>query len=132
MMSLLLILAFIGFGLSLYAYITEQKVKQDASFKPACDISDKISCSRVMLSPYAKMLFVSNAVIGMAYYALIAGLAYFNQINIIFFAAIASCLVSLYLAYLLIFKIKSFCVVCSSLYVVNILILFLAYKAMYA
>lgn len=132
MLNPILILATIGFAISLYAYITEQHVKNDRSFKAACDLSDTVSCTKVMLSPYATMFGISNALLGAAYYTLIVILAALNLTNIIFYAAIAACLVSCYFAYLLLFKIKSFCVLCTSLYVVNILMLFFAYKAMYA
>jgi vitamin-K-epoxide reductase (warfarin-sensitive) len=131
MLHVLLILALIGFAISLYGYITEQKVKKDAAFKAACDISDKVSCTKVMLSPYADLFFFSTFGIALVYYAFIGILAAFNLINIIFFASIASCLLSCYLAYLLFFKIKLLCVLCVSLYVVNFLMLFFAYTAMY-
>lgn len=127
MMNAILILAIIGFIISVYTYITEQKVKNDATFKPACDLSDKISCSKPMLSPYANLFFFSNALVGIAYYVLIAVLAYFNLMNIIFFAALGSCAVSCVLAYLLYFKIQAFCILCTSLYIVNFLMLIIAY-----
>lgn len=123
MLTILLILAVIGIAVSAYGYITEQKVKKDASFKAACDISDRVSCTKVMLSPYANMFFFSTFGIALVYYALIGVFAYFNLVNIIFIASIGSCLVSCFLAYLLIFKIKSLCVLCTSLYVINFLML---------
>lgn len=132
MLTVLLILAAIGFSISAYGYMTEQKVKKDASFKAACDISDKVSCTKVMLSPYADMFFFSTFGIALVYYALIGALAYFNLANIIFIASLGSCLLSCFLAYLLIFKIKSLCILCTSLYVVNFLMLLIAYTAMYA
>ncbi len=131
MLSMLFILAIIGCAISIYAYITEEKVKKDATFKPACDLSDRISCSRVMLSPYANMFFISNTLVGIIYYALIALLAFFNQTALIFYATVGSCLASSALAYILYFKIKSLCVVCTSIYVINIVMLLLAYKALY-
>jgi len=129
MLTIILILATIGFAISLYAYITEQQIKMDRSYKPACDLSDRISCSKPMLSPYANLLFFSNNLVGVAYYILVAFLAYFDQVNLVFYAVIANCLFSCFLAYLLIFKIRSFCILCVSLYVVNIAMLIVAYKA---
>ncbi len=131
MLTIILMLAAIGVAISIYGYITEQIVKQDASFKAACDISDRVSCTKVMLSPYANMFFFSTFGIALTYYALIGVLAYFDLVNVIFIASIGSCLLSCFLAYLLIFKIKSLCVLCTSLYVINFLMLFLSYKAMY-
>lgn len=131
MLNIFLILAVIGFIISLYTYITEQKIKKDLAFKPFCDISDRISCTKPMLSPYANIFFFSNALVGVLYYVLIGVLAYLNYINLIFYAAIISCIISCFLGYLLYFKIKSLCLLCTSLYIINFLILFFAYKAMY-
>jgi vitamin-K-epoxide reductase (warfarin-sensitive) len=117
------VLALIGFGISLYAYFVEKKIKEDASYKPACDLSDRISCSKPLNSQYGNLFFVSNTVAGMSFYALIALLAALNASTLILVAAIGACILTLYLAYLLYFKIKSLCLVCTSLYVVNFLIL---------
>lgn len=146
MLHALFTLAVVGFVISLYGYVTERKVKQDPSFKPACDISDKISCSKAMLSPYANILFLSRYEVAMEphensfyfstfslaliYYAFAGLFALLNLSEIIFFAALASCILSCYLAYLLFFKIKTLCILCTSLYLVNFLMLFFAYKAM--
>ncbi len=130
MLNVLLALAIIGFSISVYGYITEQKVKKDESFKAACDITDRISCTKVMLSPYSNMFFFSTFGLALAFYACIGLLAILNLANTIFIAAIGACLLSCYLAYLLIFKIKSLCVLCTSLYVINFLILIFAYRAM--
>lgn len=117
------ILACIGFAISLYLYFVEQKMKSDITYKPVCDISDRISCSKVIQSPYSKLFMVSNVIVGMVYYAIVAVLALFNMSKILVIAAVGGALASCYLAYLLYFKIKSFCVMCTSLYVVNFLIL---------
>jgi vitamin-K-epoxide reductase (warfarin-sensitive) len=130
MLITLFSLAALGLAISLYTYRTEQKIKKDSSFKPACDISDRISCSKPMLSPYANIFFFSNATIGIVYYALIGILAYFNYVHVILLAAVGSCLASCFLAYLLYFKIRTLCILCTSLYVVNFLILVAAYIAM--
>ena len=61
MMFVIVLLAVLGFGISLYTYITEQKVKLNPEYKPVCDLSDRISCSKPMKSQYANIFFLSNA-----------------------------------------------------------------------
>jgi vitamin-K-epoxide reductase (warfarin-sensitive) len=120
---IILILALIGFCISLYTYNLEQKVKANPDYKPACDISDNISCTKPIKSEYANLFYVSNALVGIVYYVLIAALAYFHAYTLLLIAAVAGVLVSLVLAYLLYFKIRSLCLLCTSLYIINILIL---------
>lgn len=131
MLRTLFILGIVGSMLSIYAYITERNIKQDATYKPFCDISDRISCSKPLLSPYSNLFFFSNALAGIIFYLMITILAYLNQTALIFYASLASSVITLVLAYLLYFKIQSFCILCTSLYMVNVLILFFAYKAMF-
>lgn len=117
------ILAFIGFCIALYDYMVEQKIKKTPDYKPACDLSERISCSKPIKSEYGSLFLVSNAIVGMVFYALIAALAWFNASLLLLLVALAGCLFSVYLAYILFFKIKAFCLVCVSLYLINILIL---------
>lgn len=125
-MPIIIILAVIGFCISLYTYHLEQKIKVNPDFKPACDISDTISCTKPIKSEYANLFYVSNAFMGIVYYVIIAALAYFHAHTLLLIAAAGGVLVSLVLAYFLYFKIKSLCLLCTSLYIVNILILIFA------
>ena len=122
-MILVFIFALIGLCISIYAYMVEQKIKIDPTYKAACDLSDRISCTKPLLSPYAHLFYYSNATFGIIYYIVVAALAYLNAVNVLFLVALAGCLVSLYLAYILYVKIKSLCIVCTSLYLINFLIL---------
>jgi len=131
MLRTIFILAITGFIISFYAYFTETKLKEDASYKPVCDISERISCSKPLQSEYANLFFISNTIVGIIFYVSIAILAFFNMAAAIFYAAIASGVATIYLAYLLYFKVQSLCIVCTSLYVVNALILFFSYKEMF-
>lgn len=123
MIPFIMILATIGFSISLYAYWVENKIKNEPEYKPACDLSDQISCSKPMLSQYANIFYFSNALWGIIAYTVIFLLAYFNMIQPLLVVAICMCIVSIILGYLLYFKIKSLCIVCTSLYIVNFLIL---------
>jgi vitamin-K-epoxide reductase (warfarin-sensitive) len=119
----ILILAIIGFVISAYLFYVEQKMKSDITYKPVCDISDRISCSKVIQSPFARLFFVSNTIIGMGYYAVVALLALMNMGKLLVILSVGAALASCVLGYILYFKIKSFCVMCTSLYIVNFLIL---------
>jgi len=121
----IIILASIGLAISMYSYLIEQKLKKEPNYKPACDLSDKISCTKPMRSQYTNLLYFSNALIGAFQYAVIIALAYFHLTHLLLLAAIANCIASVGLAYLLYFKIRSFCLLCVSLYIVNFLILVL-------
>lgn len=126
MITSVLILAILGFCISLYTYLIENKIKNNPNYKPACDLSDRISCSAPIKSEYANLFYFSNAIIGMLFYVLIAALAYLNAEQLLFIAAIFGGLSSCVLAYLLFFKIKAVCILCVSLYIINILILCIA------
>lgn len=120
------ILSLIGLCISVYAYFTEKKLQENPNYHPACDISDRISCSKPMQSQYGKLFFVSNSFAGMIFYIAMAIAALMNAKILVIVGAAAAFCMTLYLAYLLYFKIKSFCVVCTSLYLVNILLLILS------
>lgn len=128
MMLSFLLVSMIGFSLSLYMYLIELKIKDTPSYKPVCDISDKISCSKPIKSKYSNLLFFSNAVIGMGFYGLLMILSFFDAINFIFFASLVACIASCFLAYILYFKINSLCLICTSLYVVNFTLLFMSMR----
>lgn len=128
MLVSILALAAIGFCISVYTYLLEKKIKSKPNYKPACDLSDRISCSKPMKSPYAALFYFSNAIVGVAYYLMIIVLALLQMNSLLLFATVAGCLVSAFLAYLLYFKIKSLCLLCTSLYIINILLLLLALR----
>jgi vitamin-K-epoxide reductase (warfarin-sensitive) len=123
-----MLVAGIGFCISLYAYIIERKMKEDPTYKPACDISDRISCSKPMTSKYSNLFGMSNGLAGMLYYLLILFLAYTHSTQILFFATIVGLLTTFCFAYLLYFKIKSFCIVCTSIYIINIVLFLLSMR----
>lgn len=129
MMKLIIIVAIIGFCISLYTYLLEKKVKENPDFKPACDLSDRVSCTKPMFSPYANLFYFSNAFVGMLYYVLVVILALLHLHTLLVIATIGGCIVSCILGYLLYFKIKSLCILCTSMYIINLILLALALKA---
>ena len=122
-----LILAVVGLLLSLYAYYTEYRHEKDKNYKAVCDLSDTVSCTKAFSSPYGKIMGISNAVLGMLFYIAVIVLVMLKQDFLVFLAAIAGVLSSIYLAYLLYFKVRSYCVVCTSIYIINILLLVFSY-----
>ena len=117
------ILAVIGFLLSLYSLRTEKKVEQDPGHRAVCDINDRVSCTATFKSKWGKHFGVANGVYGIGFYVVVFILAMLAQIPIILYLSILAILGSLYLAYILYFKLKKICLICSSLYAVNILLL---------
>ena len=55
-MIFIILLTLAGIVISIYAYMVEMNIAQNPEYKPACDLSDKISCTKVMGSSYSKML----------------------------------------------------------------------------
>ena len=125
------IISIIGFLLSAYAFFVERKIKKSNSYKPLCDISKKISCTKAFGSEYGSLAGVSNSSAGIFFYLVVVFLAFIGQLNYIFYLAIISVISSVYLAYTQITKIKSFCLVCSGIYIVNLLLLFFSYVELF-
>ncbi len=128
---IIILLSLAGFAVSLYAYIVERNFQQDASYKPACDISDRVSCTRLFSSKYGKLFGISNTLIGMIFYALLAGLALFSFYALIFYLSVAACLASVGLAYIASVKMKIFCFLCTTVYILNIALLIVSYMKLY-
>ncbi len=120
MMTLVLIIALIGLAISIYGIKVEQSIQENKFYKPACDISNKISCSRPMLSEYNKMLGISNIWACALYYCVIIASTFMELPILPLILSIVGCAVSVVFAYILYFKIHSFCLICTSLYAINI------------
>lgn len=117
------VIAVVGFLLSVYALYVEHKVKKDAGYKAVCDITDNMSCGKVLTSKYGSLTGISNAIGGLLFYPLVFVLALLDYGQIILYLAVLAIIGSAYLAYLQYFKLKNLCLVCSGIYVVNILLL---------
>jgi len=117
------ILSIIGILLSVYAFYVEKKTLKSKEYKAVCDINDAISCSKAFSSKYGHTLGISNSVYGFFFYIVVILLAFYSQMNYVFYLSILSLIFSVYLAYNLYFKLKDFCLVCTGIYIVNILIL---------
>jgi vitamin-K-epoxide reductase (warfarin-sensitive) len=125
----LVILALLGFIISLHLYIIELRIAKNPFYKPFCNISDKISCTKVLSTPYAKMFSVSNALVGMVFYAIYALLAILNASTLLLVAAVIACIASAIFAYILYVKIKTVCILCTSIYIINIALLIITLRS---
>ena len=119
----IIILCILGFLFSWYSFSVEKKLEKDKNYKAVCDISEHISCTAAAKSEYSTMFGMKNSVKGMIFYPFIIVLAWFNLSDYVFYLAAASMLMTLYLMYVSYFKLKNYCLICSGVYLVNILIL---------
>jgi vitamin-K-epoxide reductase (warfarin-sensitive) len=120
-------LAIIGLAISLYGITVERNLQQNAQYKAACDLSDTVSCTRPFLSSYSKLLGISNIWAAALYYSVILILALLNLKTLILITACIGVVTSIAFAYILYFKIRSLCLICTSLYVVNIALVVACY-----
>lgn len=126
-----LIVSFVGLCICLYGLYIERKLVHDQNYKALCDLSDRASCTKTFLSPWGKMLGISNILLGAFFYTGMIALAWLDQGALLFAGAVSACLVSLFLAYILYTKVKTFCLLCVSLYVTNIILLVLTYHNLF-
>lgn len=127
MTQAIFIISIIGLLLSIYALYVERKNKREKLYKPICDISDKISCTKAFSSPYGKFIGLPNSLMGIIFYLIVIALAFYNQTQHLLYLSIVAMLGSLYLAYTSYIKMKNFCLVCSAIYLVNLLLLIFSY-----
>lgn len=123
-----MIIAGIGCVVSLYSYFIERKLEKNPAYKPLCNLSDAVSCTKPIQSAYGKIFGISNALMGLVFYITIIFTAVVNASAFIWYAALAACVVSVYLAYLMIFRIQSLCMVCLSIYIINGALLLVSYR----
>jgi len=123
-------LAIIGFVLSAYSIYISKKTNKNKNYKAFCDISEGISCTKALNSEYGSLAGFKNSTYGLFFYGIIYILALVNQNTFIFVLALASVIGSIYLAYVLYTRVKSFCIICHGIYAVNVLILIYSYLAL--
>ena len=121
------LLAVTGLILSFYSLYVERKLVAQEDYSPVCDIRKNISCSAAFTSKYSKTLGINNSILGLGFYSAIFILYLTFYAPWILYLATFGMLTTIYLAYISYFKLKNFCLVCTSIYLVNILILILAW-----
>jgi vitamin-K-epoxide reductase (warfarin-sensitive) len=137
--ALVSISALLGVCVSLYALYIEHQVEQAKAmgleYVAACDLGKRASCSAVLSSVYGHIfshwglvakgssLDLPNALTGLVFYLLALSRRAVGLPRLLFLlASVAALAFSLYLAYVLAFVLKDFCLVCVTSYVLNALI----------
>ena len=128
MLTGIVVISSIGFLVCVYGFFIKRNLKLDQDYKAVCDLSDKVSCTKTFLSPWGKLFGISTIYIGMVFYAAMILFGLSGQVQLVFLGAVSACIASLFLAYILYAKIKTFCLVCVTTYVVNVILLVLAYR----
>ncbi|XP_076434799.1 vitamin K epoxide reductase complex subunit 1-like protein 1 isoform X2 [Babylonia areolata] len=129
-------LSVVGVVISVYSLYVELQKEKNPNFRAACDFNDKMSCSRVLTSKYARgfgfvgkllgrdhLLNVRNCNLGILFY-----LAYLTVAPVLLVMSVMGILTSLYLGFILFYVLQDVCVVCISTYCVNGLLLYLNYS----
>ncbi len=127
MMTLVFLVAVCGAVLSGYYFYVEQQVAKNPNYKPACDINDQTSCTATMKSPYARVFYIQNSLLGIAYYTLIMMLSVTVCPIMIRYLAFTGVVATLILGYVLYTRVKVACPICISLYIVNFLLFIVAH-----
>ncbi|MBS3170987.1 hypothetical protein J4449_00065 [Candidatus Woesearchaeota archaeon] len=83
-----------GLLISLYAFKIEYTLKRNKKYKALCEFNEKVSCFKAIKSKYGHLALVTLGFLG-----------------------------SIYLAYLSLIKLKTLCLICNSIYLINILLL---------
>lgn len=133
------ILCLVGIVVSSELIRIHVKVYTDSSFHSFCALSEGINCETVAESRYAVFWFLPVAVWGVLGYLVIGSLALWNLIyrkygregkfftwgfSIIFILGLISILIDVVLAYISHKIIHSICILCTTAYFINFLILF--------
>ncbi|CAK1556333.1 unnamed protein product [Leptosia nina] len=137
---LLILTGIMGILISTYTLYVEMAAESRPGYKAFCDFAEHASCSRVLTSEYSKgfgflpetsTFQLPNCIYGVLFYCIIIFLSTYDNVLVLRFQLLleASSLVTcIYLAYLLIFVLHDFCIVCVSTYVVNSCLGYLSLK----
>jgi vitamin-K-epoxide reductase (warfarin-sensitive) len=135
------ILCLVGISLSLYAYYVETRKISDPTYQAACDIGERMSCSRVLTSRWGRgfglfhvdsFFNIPDSLFGLIYYclSLILNRSYTSKIiaRLRVILSLMTNLGSIYLGYILYFILQDICFVCCGMYVVNFILLICNFK----
>jgi len=118
---MILWLSAFGMLLSLYALHVRWKITKIPEYKPFCDFKHNVSCSKAFVGKYGAVGLLPNPLYGIFFYALV-----FIAANYPWPLAVLSSfglLLSMYLGYLSYFKMKNFCLLCTAIYIINVLLM---------
>ncbi len=130
MLTAIVVLSVMGIIISLYGIMVEKNIANNQQYKPSCDISDTVSCTRAFLSPYSKMFGVSIVWAALFFYSTLLAFALAECIGVVIALCIFGLAVTMAFAYVLYFKVRTVCLICTSLYIVDIALAVAAYCLM--
>ncbi|CAG4982901.1 unnamed protein product [Parnassius apollo] len=122
----------LGILVSTYALYVEMAAEARPGYKALCDLSEHASCTRVLTSEFSKgfgfvwedsSLEIPNCLYGILFYCIMILLSTFEHpvvVRIQYLLSLAAIASSVYLAYLLLFVLFDFCIVCVSTYFINV------------
>nr|ASF90528.1 vitamin K epoxide reductase complex subunit 1 [Conus ebraeus] len=140
-----LLLSAIGVVISVYSLHVEIEKERNPSFRAACDFSEKMSCSKVLTSSYARgfgvvgklfgsdsLLNARNCNLGIIFYLAYPVVDLFLRPSlaapVLLLMSVSGILTSVYLAFILFFVLRDFCLVCVTTYFINGCLLYLNYS----
>ncbi|XP_075709034.1 vitamin K epoxide reductase complex subunit 1-like protein 1 [Rhinoderma darwinii] len=134
----------LGIVLSLYAFHVEREKERDPGYQAMCDLNEWVRCSTVLSSRWGRgfgllgsvfgkdsVMNQPNGVFGLIFYLLqmLLGMTVSAVAALVLMTtSIVSVVGSLYLAYILYFVLKNFCVICVITYLLNFILLIINYK----
>lgn len=122
-MELIQILAIAGFMLSLYEIYVYYRLAF-STYKPICDISKHISCSKAALSSYGNLIGIPNGYLGLIFFTVVFFFYSLPLIDYILAIALLYCVVMAYISYVIQ---KNVCLICTGIYIVIIWSAFLVF-----
>ena len=136
-LEIIIILSIIGMIDSAYLTYEHYQLLSNIGEGSFCDISEELSCSTVNSSPYAEVMGIPMAFLGLVWFIVVIILAYALESKhkfwkaaplYLFLWSILGLLSVFWLVYAELFLIGSICILCTLAHVLIIIILFLSYK----
>ncbi len=88
------------------------------------DVCSRGSCSGVLFTPYARIFYLPNFVFGIGYYLVVLSYSLFSDwmTDVFFLLSWFVAFFSIYLAFTLLFRLRTACILCFIAQAINILI----------
>ena len=118
MLISIMISAGVGLLVALYFYVTETRMKNNPNYRSVCDISDHISCSKSLKSGYVSPVGAA------LFYMLVGCLGYFDLVTPLLIITSIGGLGTCVAAYLIYFRVKTFCLPCTAIFITNFVLLY--------
>ncbi len=119
------LLAILGLGISLYFALLYYGLLP-YRLRVGMFCYGSTSCQDILQTSYARLLGFPNAFGGIIYYGILLSEGVLRiDLRVVWLLSLIVLLISLYLAYILHFRLKSFCIFCTASHAVNIAIFLL-------